>query len=447
MKKRGCSLTDFVHNLSWADVPDPVRRRLKLCLLDLVGCALAGTRTPVFNCLLAFARGSFASGRCTVIGYGPKIGPLGAALVNAAATSALDLDDGYRPVMGHPGAAVFPAALAVAEEVGATGWEFLLALLVGYEVGIRAGLGLHRHYRYYHGTGSWGAVGAAAAAGRLLRLEPARLRQAMGIAEFHGPLTPELRAVGEPTMVKDGIIWGSFVGASAALLAAAGFTGISTLLELPRFRQLAADLGRRWYILELYFKPYSCCRWAHPAVDAALELARLHGIKASDIGAITVYTFGEAARLRVVEPRTTEEAQFSLPWPVAAAVVDGTVGPAQVLDRLGDPEIVGLARRVRIRVDPELDRQFPMQTLARVELALRDGRVLTSRVRCARGDAEDPMSEDELRTKFRRLAREVCGVQQAARIEAAIERLEWAERICEFAELLAGKEGADVADS
>src|SRR5262249_44741186 len=156
---------------------------------------------------------------------GLRASEAGAAFANGCLANALDIDDGSRPIKGHPGAVVFPAALAAAESRRASGREFLVALAVGYEVAIRAGIALHTSYRYYHGSGAWGALGAAAAAGRLLGLTTDQLTNALGIAEYHGPLAPIMRCVEHPAMVKDGIGWGAMAGVSAALLAREGFTG------------------------------------------------------------------------------------------------------------------------------------------------------------------------------------------------------------------------------
>jgi 2-methylcitrate dehydratase PrpD len=422
-------VADFAHEVGWAGLPEAVRAQAVRCTLDLCGAALAGSRTPVARIAAAYAGTAHGPGPATIVGAAAGSTPVGAALANGFAVSALDVDDGYRPVKGHPGAVVWPAVLAAAEQTGASGREFLTALVVAYEVAMRAGLALHPLYGFYHGTGAWGPVGAAAGAARLLGLSRERTAHAIGIAEFHGAMTPEMRSVDHPSMLKDGIGWGAMVGLASAGLAAAGFTGIPSLFDAgPGGEALSEGLGREYLMRDLYFKAYPCCRWAQPAVEGALEAARALGARGAEVARVTVHTFEAATHLRVSSPSTTEEAQFSLPWPVACALIDGTVGPEQVLGAaLEDPARRALAARVAIAVDPELDRAFPVRALARVEVETTDGRRARSGVVAARGDAEAPPSDHDLRAKFHRLADPVIGAAAADRLAHAIDALPDAE--------------------
>jgi 2-methylcitrate dehydratase PrpD len=295
--------------------------------------------------------------------------------------------------------------------------------VAGYEVAMRAGPALHESYGYYHGSGSWTALGAAAASGRLFGLSEDQLTEALGIAEYHGPLAPIMRCVEHPGMVKDGIGWGAAAGVAAAQLAAEGFTGLPSVLDtLP---DAAEDFGREYKILDLYFKPHACCRWAQPAVDAILQIRDRNPIAAAEVRAIRLVTFEAATRLGPVLPATTEEAQYSLAWPAAAALVDGRVGPEQISEaRLADPRIRELARRVGTAVSPELERRFPAETLCEVEVHMRDGTVFRSGIRGARGDPADPLTADELRDKFFGLAGPVVGAERADRVASTVEALE-----------------------
>ncbi|HWU36931.1 MAG TPA: MmgE/PrpD family protein, partial [Candidatus Acidoferrum sp.] len=223
-------IADFVLGLQWDAVPTEVRRQTRRCLLDLLGCAVAGTSTRVTGSVRRFALQMGGEPEALVLGSDRRLPLPWAVLVNAFATSALDADDGYRLVKGHPGAFVFPATLAAAQKASSTGREFLEALIVGYEVGMRAGLASHAHYPYYHGSGSWGGLGACAAAARLLRTETSVLMDALGIAGYHSAITPMMRGIDVPAMVKDGIGWGAMTGVTALLLAEEGFSGTPSLL-------------------------------------------------------------------------------------------------------------------------------------------------------------------------------------------------------------------------
>jgi 2-methylcitrate dehydratase PrpD len=413
----------FAHGLRWDGLPDPVRRQAGLALLDVLGAAIAGSRTPVAGIACEAVRQVWNGDQASILLAGLTATAPGAAFANGCLANALDIDDGYRPVKGHPGAAVFPAALAAAEVRGSSGAAFLAALVAGYEIAMRAGPALHDAYQYYHGSGSWAALGAAAASGALLGLTEDQLTHALGIAEYHGPLAPIMRCVEQPGMVKDGVGWGAATGVSAAQLAGAGFTGLPSIFDV---RPAAAEgFGHTYKILDLYFKPHACCRWAQPAIDGIQKIRARHPIDPAAVRRVRLITFDAATRLGPVLPANTEEAQYSLAWPVAAAVVDGWVGPEQVSGaRLADPQICDLAQRVEAVVSPDLERRFPAEALCEVELQMDDGTALRSGVCGARGDPSDPLSADELRDKFRRLAEPVIGAARTEAVERVAASLE-----------------------
>jgi 2-methylcitrate dehydratase PrpD len=352
--------------------------------------------------------GSDATNAVPLMLDGRRASAPGAAFAGAATIDSFDAHDGHALTKGHAGAAVLPAVLAfhalrppTGEDNGKGGHALLADLAVGYEAALRAGIALHATAADYHTSGAWNALGCALVGARRLGLAPEATRHALGIAEYHGPRSLMMRCIDHPTMVKDGSAWGALAGASAALLAAAGFTGApAALVEAPEVAHLWADLGARWRFLELYFKPQPVCRWAQPAAEAALELARVHRLKPQDIAAIEVETFAAASRLMLRHPRTTEEAQYSLPHPVAAALVRGAVGPAEVdAAAFADPEIRRLADAVAITVAPELDARFPAERWARVRLRLRHQDSVCAEA-TARGDPEAPLAEAELAAKF-----------------------------------------------
>lgn len=394
-------IADFIFGLRWGVLPEEVRQQARRCLLDLLACAVAGTSTRVAEVMRRFALRMGGAPDALVLGTEQRLPLPWAVLTNAFATSALDADDGYRLVKGHPGAFVFPAALAGAQMAGASGRQFLEALIVGYEIGMRAGLASHAHYPYYHGSGSWGGLGACAAAGRLLKTEPEVLTHALGIAGYHGAITPMMRGIHVPAMVKDGIGWGAMTGVTALLMAEEGFTGTPSLLVEPAAAPLLETLGRDFRILNLYFKRYACCRWAQPAIRGALALSQKHDMVPSAITRVIVRTFAEATRLAFPHPRTSEEAQFSLPYPVAAALVLGRFGPSEVRDdNLTNATVLDLASRVEMVGEPRFQEQFPAKALADVELVTVDGRRLRSGPVQAVGDPDDPLPECELEAKF-----------------------------------------------
>src|SRR5918998_2849496 len=431
-------VVEFARTTRWGDLPADVRSQAIRCVLDLCGAAVAGSRARAARSTAGYALYAHGSGPSTIIGTGAGSTSVGAALANGFAASALDIDDGYRPVKGHPGAVVFPAVLAAAEEAKSSGVEFLTALVVGYEVAMRAGRLLHALYDHYHGSGAWAPIGAAAGVARLLGCDAQQAWHALGIAEFHAAMAPEMRSVEHPSMLKDGIGWGAMVGVASAELAARGFTGIPALFDAgDSGRHLTESLGDEYLILDLYFKLYACCRWAQPAIEGALSAARQIGATATDVARVRVHTFEAATHLRSAAPRTTEEAQFSLPWPIACALIDGVVGPEQVSgESLSDTARRELAARVELVVDPELERAFPEQALAWVEIQTTGGSRARSNISAAPGDADTPLGDEELTDKFRRLTDPVLGADLAERLASVIRELPASVSLKEITKLL-----------
>ncbi|MEM7567943.1 MAG: MmgE/PrpD family protein, partial [Pseudomonadota bacterium] len=271
--------------------------------------------------------------------------------------------------------------------------------------------------------------------------------EALGIAEYHGPRSPMMRCIDHPTMVKDGSGWGAMAGVSAAHLAAQGFTGApATTLEGADVADIWADLGTRWYISEQYIKLYPVCRWAQPAVEAALAVMRTHEVSAGDVVGVEVETFHEASRLAAI-PSTTEEAQYSLPFSVAAAILRGTIGADEVsANGYQDAAILALARTVRIAEREAFNTAFPARRFAVARLRLRDGAVLSSDVTEAQGDPEDALGDEVVLGKFERLASSVLGEAGAGAIRRAVEELDRihdAGRLCTLMGALPRPEGTE----
>ena len=419
---------EFASDLRYEDLPASVVSFGKRCLLDLLGVAAAGTSTELSRLIRAHAARHFAgnSGTSSLFFDGRQVSPLGAALANGMTIDAFDAHDGHPLTKGHIGCGVLPALLACCEsENKLESREFLTCLVAGYEIGARAGIALHATADDYHTSGAWSAVACAAVSGRILGLTSAQMREALGIAEYHGPRSQMMRCIDYPTMVKDGSGWGSMAGVSAAYLAADGFTGAPAItLEADDVRETWSDLGVRWRIEEQYFKPYPVCRWAQPAVEAALQLVRKHEIEAGAIERIDVTTFHEAVRLATRTPANTEEAQYSLPFPVAAAIVRGTIGAAEIASGgLNDPAILHLSNAMHLSEQDDYNDRFPVERWAHVTITMRDGRSWTSPPTVAHGNAENPLSDSEIKEKFHSLCQPLVGAERSTAIQQAVRDL------------------------
>ena len=425
----------FVRGLSFDDLPADVVSSARRSLLDLIGIAAAGSRTRAARIANAYAAtqlcGSDRSAR--ILFDGRRAGIAGAAFAGATTIDALDGHDGHALTKGHAGAALLPALLSLIDGMPGEiarpvdGREFFASLVLGYEVATRAGIALHATVDDYHCSGAWNALGCAAIAARLLGFDDERTRHALGIAEYFGPRGQILRACDSPTMVKDGSGWGAHAGVSAALLARDGFTGAPAItVEREDAALFWGDLGSRWRIREQYFKSYPVCRWAEPAVEAALTLQRTHGFAAAAIATIAIESFREAVALgsQCALPRTTEEAQYSLSFPVAAALVFGRISAEEVdAAGLADPRVARLVAATIAVEDVEFSRCFPAERWARVRVALTDGSQFASPPMDARGGPDNPLCDDELRGKYRTLAEPVLGRTRSEWIEHAVDGL------------------------
>ncbi len=377
-------LWEFVSGLRWADVPVPVRRHLAWLTADVAAVSVAARDLPSVSIAADYASAVHAGTESTSLLDGRRLAAPGAAFANAALANSLDLDDGHRITKGHPGAMVVPAALAVAEARNCSCEELLLAILIGYEVAIRAGVELHTRERSYHASGAWGSLGVAAACGRLMGLDRARLAHAINITEYHAPIASMTRAVTDPAMTKDAVGWGAFLGVSSALLAEAGYTGLSSE-GLPHID--VASLGTDWAVESIYVKRYPCCRWSQPAIDAALALRPQ--FDPEQVADIEVRAFAAATTLSDRRPQTSEEMQYSLTWPLAVALDLGRFGAAEAISTDVSERTVRLAGLVRVAGDEQLDREFPARRLSRVIVTLRDGSRFDSGVTETDGEPGD----------------------------------------------------------
>ncbi|MGM4914875.1 MmgE/PrpD family protein [Rhizobium sp. 768_B6_N1_8] len=390
-----------------ADIAEMVRR----CILDIIGAAIAGIDMRAAIAARAIAGPIFGRGD-EVIWLAGTSTPAGALFCNVIAASALDIDDGNRAARGHPGAAVIPTALMMAGRSGAGGNELMRAITCGYDVGVRIAASQSAGGIRTRQSGRWAAFASAATAGRLLQLEPPRLAQALAIS---GVLAPNMLANGSSGYsqltgndVKEGIAWSSLIGMVAAHLAQAGFTGPEDLLDHADYydaERLVSALGEHWEIGDTYFKPYACCRYIHPALDAYSELAA-DTIGPDDIIEVEVQTFAWALKLaNKVSPESLVDMQYSLPFCMAILAVDGVQALAPI-DKaaLGRTDLIRFAQKVRLSVDPDLDRFFPAQTLSRVVIRTRTLE-LTSDIHTPLGDKTRPMGWEAICRKFRNLTR------------------------------------------
>lgn len=411
--------------LTFEDLPADVVAMAEDCILDAIGCAIAGLEENGPAAISGMAATCFPGTDAAVWFRNARLNPVGATYANAAAVSALDIDDGHRLAMGHPGAAVVPTALAAAEARGASGRDVIAAIVAGYEISVRLG---HAEIDKPYHTGNWTGFGAAIVAARLMGLDSAQMAQALAITAYHSPRLHDLtqsRFMGAD--VKESIPWSVVTGVSAAELAARGFTGCRDALDLEgRFDPAITldGLGEGFRIMGTYFKNYSVCRWAHTSISGLAEIMREQGLMANDIVRVHVDTFGQAAALNnSPDPDNIIGAQYSLPFTMAAAAVFGedAVSPLTA-DVIGNPDVIRLAERITINHDPEMDRHLPLRAPGRVEVETDHGN-FEKTVITAWGDAGGDTGRNEYREKFLRLASKRIGRVRAVGVIAGVDQL------------------------
>jgi 2-methylcitrate dehydratase PrpD len=432
-------ILSFIHDTTYGDLPADVKRQAQLCTLDLIGSLAGGRQTRLSAIINRHAVEVYGGDQATLLFDGQRCSAPGAALANGMSIDSLDIHDSHRESLGHAGVHVFPTILAVAEQLMASknrnfsGADFLTALAIGYDIACRAGVVLHATVSDYHTSGAWGAVSSAALFSRLHGLATEQTRHALGIAEYHGPRSQMMRVIDHPTMLKDGSGWGAMAGVSAGMLAAKGFTGAPAItLESPEAAGYWADLGQRWLILEQGFKVHAVCWWAQPAIEASLQVVRKHRLAIDEINQVEVHTFEKATHLDHPRPATSEEAQYSLTFPVAAALHAWAenggawfgLGPEQLLEaHLSDARVLSLAERVKVLETADLSDRFPEKFLARVVITLTDGRAYQSGDVTFRGELDHPLSDEQLLGKFRWLAGGLLPAERVAAIEAIVRNL------------------------
>ena len=395
-------LASHLHALQASALPPSTREAAIRCVLDVLCAAAAGLDDPGVRAGREAAIALYGTGMADIWFAGACASPSAALLANALAASALDLDDGNRLARGHPGAAAISAAWAALatshERVGAD--EFLDAVVAGYEAGVRMAMGRLS----YAPSGAWSPYAAIAAAGKIEGASPEVMAQAFAIAAQTAPGLPGLAGL-MSSDVKEGIAWGSVTGLAALQLARSGFSGPAQIFDDPAlfaaFR-IRDDFGGPALIEQTYFKPYACCRHIHAALDAYLELAARHGFEARAVAAIEVHTYRATFNLaNLAEPGTLVEAQYSVPYCLALCAIHGSDAllPMRTA-RLADRDVHGLARRITVRHDPQLDALFPVRSPARIVVRLATGAQLESPLTDPRGDPGRPLSWAELEAKF-----------------------------------------------
>lgn len=420
-------LEKFLLETKWEDLPAEVQQRLRGCMLDLLGALVAGCGSEQFRVGVRLAKKIFRDGDIPAIGTKETFSTVGAATAMGHSSNAYDIDDGHNIIRAHPGTSFIGGLLAIGYEKDVSAKEFLTALYVAYEATIRMGAAIMDYYQYAHSSGTFGAVGVVAGGGRMYGFNKEQMNNALSVSEFNAPLVPGIRSVEYPSMNKDGVPFGVMVGELALEAGMCGFTGNKNLLEAEEYAHYLDDLGTKHEVMDLYFKPYPCCRWGHPAIDACLAVMGDNNVSAEDIEQVIVETFYKATQLSKGIPASADEAQYNIAYPVASSIVNNGFSIAQV-EQTDDPKVHKMMEKLTFVCDKELDDQFPAKRLCRVRMVLKDGRTVVSGVHEPRGEAFENIGYDWLSEKFLRITGHKLTKEQQLQLIDTLEKDNWTVR-------------------
>ncbi len=443
------ALADFVVGLAPARLPDAVVGRAEDCLLDALGCALGGSREPLAGPLVRLARSQGGAGEATILGRGVKATATWAALANGAFAHALDYDDVYTGMIGHPSAPLMPAVLALGEWQDLSGSDCLVAFVAGYEVEARVGRAINpSHYsRGWHATSTLGGLAAAAAGARLLGLGARQTRIALGLAATQaGGLRQVFGTMGKPFHAGRA----AMSGLMAALLAKDGFDCSEAILEGPdgfaqvmteRFaeEQVLNGLGEAFAIVDTAFKRHAACGATHTTIDALAALRAEHGIRPEGVKAVrlTVHPLAvKAAGKRA--PTSPLEGKFSLAFCGALALVRGRASEADFAgETIRDPEVRRIEAATTVVTDETFE--YTQAMPARVQVTLADGRTLEAYMDTPKGRPKNPLTRGEMEAKFLSLAGPVLGRREAEAVAALVLDLRAARSVRPLMDAMRGR--------
>jgi 2-methylcitrate dehydratase PrpD len=433
-------LADFIENLEYSDFPAEVIHAAKVSLLDFIGVAIAGLRQAPLHSMLMDSLVQFdGSDHSTILGESKKASAVHAALINATSGHSLDLDDGHRQALGHPGVCVIPAALALGESLGISGKQILTAIIAGYEIFIRIGKSMNPAIfsRGFHTTGVCGTVAAAASAAKILAFNQEKIGHTLGIAAIQS--SGLLIVVHSGQMMKPlNAGKAAYNGVLSAILAQSGASGPQQVFEgKDGFGQafagdwdpslLMSNLGNSFSISECYRKLYPACRHSHAAIDAALFIRNSNRIALKRIKTIRVTTYPAALKLTQKEkmPVDVPDTRFNLAFAVCLSLAKGGAGLSEFsIDSINDPIIRRLFEKVEFISDSDFDSRKDNIRGAEVEVILTDNNSFKNKVPLPKGEPENPATTEELEEKFKDCIGDFWSEQKKEQVIRAIRDLE-----------------------
>jgi len=406
----------FIAKTQFSDLSSCVIDAAKKRLLDLIGVGIAGYSLGLYRPLLKVL--ILGSGESTIWGEGIMTSSNGAAMLNSFMAHSTYLEDGSRFTGGHPSSTVIPAILSLGEKIDASGKQLILSLVVGYEIFIRIGQEIYPFVvnRGFQPTSVLASLGAAGGCAKLLNLDSESCSNALAIAANLG--SGLKAALKEPSSQPLQVGRSCEGGLLAALLAQHGIKGYSKILEAyleahggsVNSSKILTNLGSKYYIEDTYIKMHAGCRGNHAPVDVIQKIVLEHKVKPEQVKKINICVDAVTAASEIDRPTTGEEAQFSIPFSVALAFLEGNLSLNHFSNaKLNDPLVKALMNKITVKTDPELDRLLPTKRGAKAEIYLTNGCKYQSTLDIARGEPESPLTQEEIEAKFHRLTKDVLG--------------------------------------
>jgi 2-methylcitrate dehydratase PrpD len=450
-------IAELTVSLRYEALPEEVRKRAAELLLDLLGSMIGSKNTESSKIATELALEWGGPEESTVIGYNQKVAAPNAAFANAIQSYAFDFADDHNESNAHPSVATIPVSLALGEKLHASGKEIIEAIALGNEVVCRLGSAFlgKTYYQGFHPTSTCGTFGATISAAKLLKLNLQQTVWGQGIAgsqaaglmawNTSGSYTKRLQA-GHPALV----------GILSALLAQKGYDGPREIIEgtdgfMQAYsferqydtRYITDGLGEVWTFANSSTKFYPCCRYSGGHLDACLEIVARHHPDPKKIARVLIrssdYTIRLLAAPRKRDPQTVVDTQFSMPWQAAIALIDGKIDTETFIEQnLHRPDVRELMKKVDWVLDEEFERRYPAHYSSAVTVTMEDGEEYTSVVDDPKGDFRNPMTQEEIETKFIKLARrEIAGIDQIRRIIDFVRDIHKASDIGELFTLIA----------
>lgn len=437
---------DFVYNLQYEDLEDETINMTKKCVIDWMGCVIGGSSTAAGDIIQQFTEEVGGKNVATVFGIFSKTDPLNAAMANGCYCHILEMDDVHKKSIMHIAAPVISAAFSVAETYNCNGKDLITAIVAGYDIAIRVGEAVSpSHYDIWHTTGTCGTFGAAAATAKLLKLDRDQILYSLGNA---GSQAAGLWEFAEDNAMTKYLHCGKAAmnGVISSLLAKRNFTGATKILEGKRgffvgycqednWEDHFIDMWQNFKIHETVFKPYASCRHTHSSVDAILKIRENYNVDYADVEKIVVNTYENV--LKIAGNTRFDDAnmaKFSLVYCIAAALKYGKLGVKEFgIDKLNDPDIEKIAKKIEIYTPEEINKQHPEKWMSQVTVTTESGEY-EELINYPKGDPENTFTEKDIYDKFYELVTLKIPKHQAATLLERCKNIEHFECIEDFTE-------------